>query len=163
MIALPFFLLLFAILETAMMLWTSEVLEEAVTNASRTLLTGDSHTRYASTDAAVNTKAFRDDICNYAPAFIECGKLKIDVRSYASFAGAAGGAPSGGTLDTSGFGYNQPLPGQIVVVRGALEFSPIFTKWSSAFAELGGGKFALLGSAAFRTEPYTAPTKAPST
>src|SRR5687767_4432546 len=62
LIALPFFLLFFAIVETVMMLWTNEVLEEAVSEASRRLLTGASHARYAGS-ASSNTEAFKNDIC----------------------------------------------------------------------------------------------------
>ena len=39
MVATPFFALLFAIIETALVFWTTQVLETAVTNASRRVYT----------------------------------------------------------------------------------------------------------------------------
>lgn len=157
-IAMPFFMLLAAIVETAMMLWTSQVLEESVSVASRSLLTGKSQTEYAG-NAAANTEAFRQKICQNASALVDCAKLKVDVRSYGSFATAKTGtdgasAIKGGALDTTGFGYNQPAAEQIVVVRAVLEYSLFFTQWSSALANIGSGKRAIVASSTFRTEPY---------
>jgi pilus assembly protein Flp/PilA len=163
LIAGPFFLLFFAIVETVVMLWTNAVLEEAVSEASRRLLTGASHARYTGS-ASANTEAFTNDICNYATGFINCEKLKVDVKSYSSFASAEIGSPlSGGLIDTSSFAYRQPQPGDIVVVRGVLEYTSLFSQWSDVFVTSDGNRRALVASAAFRTEPYTAPVPPPTT
>jgi pilus assembly protein Flp/PilA len=156
LIAGPFFLLFFAIVETVMMLWTNAVLEQAVSEASRAVLTGTSRTRYTAEDSAANTRAFTQAICNYAPGFIDCERLRVDVRSYASFEeAAAGSAPSNGVLNTSSFAYRQPRAGEIVVVRGVLEYSAFLTQWSNVFASDDGSRRVLVASTAFRTEPFT--------
>lgn len=157
-VAMPFLMLLAAIVETALMFWTSEVLEEAVSAASRSLLTGQSQTLYKGSSAD-QTKAFKATVCNNAPALIDCDKLMIDVRSYASFGGATTGTSDsnpvkGGALDTTGFGFNQPAAEQIVVVRAALEYTLFFTQWSSALANIGVGKRAIVASTTFRSEPF---------
>lgn len=157
LVALPFFMLLAAIIEMALMLWTSQVLEEGVAQASRSLLTGQSQTLYKGS-AATNTDAFRNAVCASGTGLIDCTKLQIDVRSHTSFATAktgTGSAVSGGALNTAGFGYSQPQPNQIVVVRAVLEYPLFFTQWSSALADLTGGKRAIVASSAFRTEPFT--------
>jgi len=162
----PFLALLLAIIETALMFWTNQILEDAVTQASRTLLTGQSRDLYpaASDDpsepgAPTNTTKFRDAVCANAPALVDCTKVQIDVRSYASFAGAQAGTSgsnpvAGGALNTAGFKYNQTGPGQIVVVRAVLEYDLLFTKWSTALANIGAGKRALVASTTFRSEPF---------
>jgi len=157
-VAFPFLLLLTAIIEIAMMLWTSQVLEEAVSVTSRTLLTGQSRTVYAGT-GPVNTEAFRQNVCNGAAPLIDCSKLKIDVRSYGSFAAAKAGTDGSspikaGALDTTGFGYTAPGAEQIVVVRAVLEYTLFMTQWSSALANIGNGKRAIVASTTFRTEPF---------
>jgi Flp pilus assembly protein TadG len=161
-IATPFLMLLAAILETALMFWTSQVLEEGVAQASRALLTGQAQTLYKGT-ASANATAFKNAICANGPGLIDCTKVTIDVRSYASFAsantGTAASSPvSGGALNTTGYGFTQPLPGQIVVVRAVLEYQLIFTEWSSALANLGTGKRAIVASTTFRAEPFTVPS-----
>lgn len=162
-VAAPFLMLIAAIVETAMMLWTSQVLEESVSTTARSLLTGQSRTLYpGGNDAAgkaANAEAFRNKVCAEASALVDCSKLKIDVRSYGSFASAKTGTAAtnpikGGALDTSDFGYNAPAAEQIVVVRAVLEYSLFFTDWSSALANIGPGKRALVASATFRTEPF---------
>ncbi|WNJ90430.1 TadE/TadG family type IV pilus assembly protein [Bosea sp. 685] len=161
-ITTPFLMMLAGILETALMFWTSQALEEGVAQASRTLLTGQSQTLYKSAVAGANATAFKNAICASAPGLVDCTKVTIDVRSYASFAtantGTTASSPvSGGALNTTGYGYTQPLPGQIVVVRAVLEYQLIFTQWTSALANLGSGKRAIVASTTFRAEPFTVP------
>lgn len=159
-VALPFFALLFAIFETALMFWTNEVLEESLSQASRRLLTGQAVSRYTSSNPAVNAQAFRDDICAVAPmGLIDCSKLFVDVKVYASFAGAGTGTGSpiaNGALNTNGFSYNQPQPGQIVVARAVLDYNLFLTSWaSSSLANIGSGHRALVATTTFRAEPFT--------
>ncbi|HEV7257522.1 MAG TPA: TadE/TadG family type IV pilus assembly protein [Bosea sp. (in: a-proteobacteria)] len=165
-IAFPFLLVLAAILETAMMFWTSQTLEEAVSQTSRRLLTGESHTRYTGTSAA-NTVAFRNDVCAASSALVDCSKLVIDVRTYNSFANAKTGIDgsnpiSAGGLNTTGFGFNQSQPQQIVVVRAVLEYPLFFTTWSSSLVNIGSGRRGIVATTAFRAEPFNAPA-APAT
>lgn len=160
MVALPFFALLFAIFETALMFWTNEVLEESLSQASRRLLTGQAVSRYTSSNPAVNAQAFRNDICAVAPmGLIDCSKLFVDVKVYASFASAGTGTTSpiaSGALNTNGFSYNQPQPGQIVVARAVLDYNLFLTGWaSSSLANIGSGHRALVATTTFRAEPFT--------
>jgi Flp pilus assembly protein TadG len=165
-ISVPFLMLLAAILETALMFWTSQVLEEAVSQTSRRLLTGEALARYTGTGSA-NTAKFREDVCANSPSLVDCSKLVIDVRTYSSFAGAKSGVDgsnpiSAGGLNTTGFGYNAPQPQQIVVVRAVLEYPLFFTYWSESLANIGSGRRGIVASATFRTEPFNVPA-APAT
>jgi Flp pilus assembly protein TadG len=162
MIAVPFFSLLFAIFEMALMFWTNEILEESLSQASRRLLTGQAISRYTSSNPAVNAQAFRDDICALAPAgLVDCSKLYVDVKLYSSFASANSGTGSvtaGGALNTTGFTYNQPQPGQIIVARAVLDYKLFLTSWASAaLANIGTGRTALIATTTFRAEPFVAP------
>lgn len=160
-VALPFLMILWAIFETALMFWTNQVLEEALSQASRSVLTGQSRSLYTSSNPAMNAAAFRDAVCARAPlGMIDCNKLSIDVRSYGSFSGASSGTASsnpiaGGMLDTSSFSYSQPDSNQIVVIRAVLDYKLFLTSWASAsLANIGDGRRGLIASVAFRTEPF---------
>ncbi|HEY5796285.1 MAG TPA: TadE/TadG family type IV pilus assembly protein [Bosea sp. (in: a-proteobacteria)] len=166
MIAMPFFMVLAAIFETAMLFWTSQVLDEAVSQTSRRLLTGEAQTRYTG-NSAKNTQDFKNDVCAAAPAMVDCSKLVIDVRAYSSFANAKTGTDgsnpiSAGGLNTTGFGFNQSQPQQIVVVRAVLEYPLFFTYWSESLVNIGSGRRGIVASMAFRAEPFNAPA-APAT
>jgi Flp pilus assembly protein TadG len=159
-VGVPFLMMLWAIFETALMFWTTQVLEESLSQASRSILTGESRSLYKGT-AAANATAFRDAICAEAPlGLIDCSKLAIDVRPYASFndasAGTAASNPiAGGTLDLRGFGYAPPTGDQIVVVRAVLDYPLFLTGWASkGLANIGAGHRAIVASTAFRTEPF---------
>ena len=162
-VAVPFFALLFAIFETALMFWTNQVLEESLSQASRSLVTGQSQYRYTSNSPAANATKFRDDICALAPmGLIDCSKLAVDVRVYDSFAnaksGSAGSNPlSNGQLDTSKFSYAQPQKNEIVVVRAVLDYKLFLTSWASAgLVDIAGSnRHVIVASTAFRAEPFT--------
>lgn len=164
LVAMPFLLVVFTIIETALMLWTNQVLEDAVTQASRTLLTGESVAIYSTPSnplphaAKTSTEAFRREVCAQAPALVDCEKLRVDVRSYATPAEAQADIAkrnplSGTTLNTSDFSYNQPGTRQIVVVRAALRYSLYVTGWTNSLADIDGGERAIMAIATFRSEP----------
>ncbi len=162
-VAAPFFALLFAIIETALMFWTNQVLEESLSQVSRSLVTGQSRTLYTGATGAVNAVKFRDNICALAPMkLIDCSKLYVDVRVYNSFAAASSGSSSsnpvaGGTLNTNGFTYVQPQGNDIVVVRAVLDYQLFLTSWASvALANIGEGRRGIVVSMAFRAEPFVA-------
>lgn len=174
-IAMPFFALFFAIIEVALMFWTNQELETAVSQISRQVLTGESRDRYTNENASENTEAFKKDICARASVLVrDCvGKLSVDVRIYSSFDQAGRGATAGipvrnGALDTTGFGYTQPGGGQIVVVRAVLAYPVLFAGWSEALVNITAnseGKLvkerALIASTAFRTEPFLSSAPGP--
>ncbi|KRE11897.1 hypothetical protein ASE63_19315 [Bosea sp. Root381] len=157
-IAFPFLFVLAAIFETALMFWTSQVLDEAVSRTSRQLLTGEANNRFTGNPAA-NTAAFRNEICAEARILVDCSKVTIDVRSFSSFGDAKSGVDasnpiSAGGLNTTGFGFNQPQAEQIVVVRAVLEYRLIFTLWSESLVNIGSGRRGIVATTAFRTEPF---------
>jgi Flp pilus assembly protein TadG len=160
-VAVPFFALLFAIFETALMFWTNQVLEESLSQVSRSLITGQSRSIYTASTGPANAAKFRDNICQLAPmGLIDCAKLAVDVRVYSSFADASSGTSgsnpiAGGNLNTSSFSYTQPQKNDIVVVRAVLDYKLFLTSWASAaLANIGTGRRGLIASTAFRAEPF---------
>jgi Flp pilus assembly protein TadG len=154
MVALPFFMVLFAIIETAMIFFTSQVLETAVANASRVIRTGQAVAKYPNPATALAN--FKNDVCANVTKLVDCqGALQIDVKSFTSFAAAdAAATTSGGNLDTSAFGYQVPGPSQIFVIRAVLAYPLYVPTWNHGLATLNGNKRAIVASAAFRTEPF---------
>ena len=152
MLALPFLSLVFAIFETSMVHMTSQVLQTAVTEASRKIMTGQAQ------KGSFTAQDFKNEVCKNVKAFFNCpNDLKVDVQSFASFAAASvPPAPiKNGGLDSSGFGYSPGGPNQIVVVRAALEYKLVVPSMiSNTMANLSGSKLLIMASAAFKNEPY---------
>ncbi len=155
-VALPFFALMFAIIETAMMFWSSQVLEEAVSTSARKILTGEHQTLYPNPTIA-GTK-LKEAVCARVVAIFDCNAaVKIDVQTFTSYANAQANSVNAGAMDTSTFAFNPVGPNQITLVRAAMEYSLLFPSFNNSMANLTSGKRAIVASIAFRTEPYPIP------
>jgi Flp pilus assembly protein TadG len=87
LLALPFFTIVFAILETAMVFFASQVLDSAVEDASRMVRTGRAQ-------AADYTMAdFRNYLCGYTFNLFDCSQIKITVKTISKFADASVNPP----------------------------------------------------------------------
>lgn len=87
MVAIPFLMLLFGIIGVGLFFFTTFSLENAVEKASRQIRTGQA------IKASKTAKDFKDDVCAFAPPFIDCdNNMRVMVNSSNSFTGAAAGA-----------------------------------------------------------------------
>lgn len=156
-VAIPFFALLFAIIETALTFWTTQVLETAVSNASRQIYTGQFQTANSTTtDPSQLATKFRDEVCKSIVALFTCDKIQIDVRSADAFPGSKPSSPlTNGAIDPAKFGkYEPPAPNKVVIVRAAVEWPVFVSLLNPNQANLANGNRLLMGTATFRTEPY---------
>jgi Flp pilus assembly protein TadG len=154
LISVPFFMLLMSTVEMALMLWTSQQMEEAVFQGSRTMLTGESRALYS--NPATAQQMFRDTLCANMTLISDCAsRLQVDVQAFASFATAtSNSAINSGALNTAAFGFQPATPSTIIVVRAVLSYPLTMSTWSQAFANLSNGDRALMANIAFRTEPF---------
>ena len=170
LVAIPFVALLFAIFQTVLVLFTGQVLDTALQDTSRLIMTGN-----AQSMTAANFATGPNGVCSRVPALFNCaaaynaGTLQIDIRTPSSFANAVLTPPtiSGNTLNWGTPNgkplYTNPGPGQIVVVRAAL-LTPIYMSfpatflginWDSGLKSAGSStSHLLLSTAAFVTEPF---------
>src|SRR5258707_2677656 len=88
LVAPMFFALLFAIIETALMFFASQVLETITQNSARVVLTGQAQSGSV-TACAVNSVStpctqatFKAYVCSQIPALFDCNSLVVDVKSY---------------------------------------------------------------------------------
>ncbi len=78
-LALPFFTIIFAILETTMVFLASQVLDSAVEDASRMIRTGRAQA------ANYDMDDFRDLMCGYTFNLFDCSAIRIKVAKINSF------------------------------------------------------------------------------
>lgn len=81
-LALPFFTLIFAIIETAMMFFAQQVLDSAVEDASRMVRTGQAQAQ------GYDISAFRNYMCGYTFNLFNCSNIVIKVQTLSSFSAA---------------------------------------------------------------------------
>lgn len=159
LIAAPFFFMMMMIVETAMVFWTRQVLQEATFQASRTILTGRSQTLFPGTPQQ-QTDGFRDAICERMQMSSDCAsRLLIDVQPLVSFPGSISSMVSSGQIDPTNFAMRPVQPSQIVIVRAAYRVPVITSGFFGTMSRLTSGPNAgqnvLESVVAFRTEPFS--------
>ncbi len=160
MIAMPFFGLLFSIFETATDFYINATLQTAVTAAARDILTGQAQTANYSSAADFINKALcgGGTIARRVPAFMNCTRIKVDVRPAAAFAGMDMSKPvHSGALDTSSWSYNPGTNNQLIVVRAVYTVPIVTSIFGTANTVIVAGSSwpqrVLLATAAFKNEP----------
>ncbi len=150
MVALPFFALLFAILETAVVFFAGQILETGVYNASRLIRTGQAQ------QSGFSDADFKDEVCANFYGVIDCedGGLVLDVRTHVNF-----DVDLELPIDEDGnFTFTpQYDPGQrndIVVVRAFIEWPTIVPALGNDLSNLSNGNRLIAAAAAFRNEPF---------
>lgn len=154
LIAVPFFLIVMATVQTAIVFMAQQQLETVTEEASRLVLTNQA--------SGMSASDFGQKVCAVPGATImfACGKFMVNVQNYGggtSFSGASTSAPTI-TFDRNGnvtnsWTFNPGGVGSIVVVQIMYQW-PIFLKpFGYNLSNLSNGNRLLLATAVFRNEP----------
>ena len=166
MVATPFLMFLFGIINVGLLYFTTFSLENATETTARYIRTGQAKT------AGWTQDQFRTQLCNRLPAFIQgssndCPNLRVDVQVIADGttpAPASGTATttSGGTTTTS-LKANSAMSYPATFAGGQICVVTAFYQWDLAkvlpFMHLGtpslnGGARLIQAMSAFKSEPY---------
>jgi Flp pilus assembly protein TadG len=149
LVAPVFFALLFAIIETAIMFFASQVLETITQDSARMILTGQAQT------AAYTQAQFQTYVCSQIPALFTCGNVYVDVESYSSFTTVSINSQIDASKNfINNMQYSPGGPGDIVVVRLFYQWPLFVTGLGYNISNLSGNQRLLSATAAFRNEPY---------
>ncbi|MEQ1863802.1 MAG: TadE/TadG family type IV pilus assembly protein [Micropepsaceae bacterium] len=152
-VALPFFLLIYAIVDVSLIFFASTTLENGLIAAARQIRTGEAQA------ANMTTAQFRELVCNQISMLLGCdGRLGIDVRQFAGF----GGVVLPPALDENGnlsgnMAFQPGTAGDVVVVRAFYTWPMLTPTVGIQFANMSGGHRLLEASIAFRNEPFNGP------
>lgn len=154
LISLPFMVLIFGILELALVFLAATTLENAVENASRKIRTGEFQT-----SAASNKSDFKALVCGGMTWLgADCGaNLTVDVRTFSNFASLANNDPlPASTFTEAQTCWSPGQPGDIVLVRAYYKWKLFTPVLDGALQNMGGGTGTRLISmaTAFRNEPF---------
>ena len=151
LVSVPFFFLIFGLMEVCLIFIMASVLEHALGEASRKIRTGQAQ------DKAFTKVEFRNEVCSKFYNLLECDdRLYIDVRSLDKFSTADLTTPIGGDgeIDDSDFKYDPGSANDIVAVRVLYEWK-LMTPWiSTPLANLPNNRHLLQANAVFRNEPF---------
>ena len=151
MVAAPFFLLIFGLLEVCVLFIVSTIMEHAVVEASRQIRTGQAQ------ESGFNEQNFRTSVCDRLMDMLDCdAKLHIDVKSLDGFSSVNIDMPidEEGKFDDDGFTYDPGGPNEIVAVRIFYEWSLLTPLMTAPLANMEGSKYLVQANAVFRNEPF---------
>lgn len=162
LVALPFFALLFAIIETAIVFFAGQVLETGVQDAGRQIYTHQLQDKTLS-DAEKKT-AFQKDLCDRVKVLFSCSdtaKLDVDVQFYAPGVAITITDPiTAGSYNGGSLKFILPPAGSAatVVVRGFYQWPMIVTGLGYNISNIARGsdsysKRLLAATTAFHVEP----------
>jgi Flp pilus assembly protein TadG len=154
LIAFPFFGLMMAIIETALVFFASQTLETAASDSARLILTGQAQS------AGMTAAKFKEAACTRIFALFNCAaELRVDVRTYTTFNDLKTGN-SNKLTDANGklienFAFQPGTASQVVSVRLIYPFPVIVTKFFDfGLGNMAEGKRLLVATVAFRNEPF---------
>ncbi len=149
LVAPLFFALLFAIIETALMFFASQVLETITQNSARMIFTSQAQTQ------GFTATQFKTYVCGQIPALFNCSNVYVDVESYSSFSSITLNTQidSNGNFINNNMQYSPGGPGSIVVVRVFYPWQLFVTGLGFNMSNLTGNQRLLVATAAFQNEP----------
>lgn len=151
-VALPFLILLFALLELGSVFMVSTTLEDATDRAARKIRTGEFQT-----SSAQSKQDFINEVCNRMSVFqATCSaNLYVDVRTFENFTTAsAAPAITGENFDPDNTCWSTGAPTDIVLVRTFLAWKLYTPLLDASLQNMSGGKRLIGAVATFRNEPY---------
>lgn len=161
LVAPVFFALLFAIIESALMFFASQVLETATQNSARMVLTGQQQNGQLPlmspcSSSDTTAQKFKCYVCSQIPALFDCSGIYVDVESYPSFSSVSidDHIDAAGNFNASGMQFTPGGAGDIVVVRVFYQWPLFVTGLGYNIANLSGNKRLLVATAAFKNEPF---------
>jgi Flp pilus assembly protein TadG len=150
LIALPFIALMFAIIETALVFFAGQAMENAVANTARLVRTGQAQ------EQGLSASQFKQRICDQIMALFNCeGGLYVDVDTFTTFDSINLAKPvdDDGNLKTD-FKFEPGHGGDIVVIRAFYEWPVLIRLLGLNLSNMSNGTHLLSATAAFRNEPF---------
>ena len=157
-IATPFFVLLFGIIELGMVFMVSLTLQNATDNAARKIRTGAFQTGGSAAKADFKTLVCSSMSWLSAPC---SSKLTVAVQTFANFTAAGTSGPAAAaTFNPNNTCFTTGQPGDIVLVRAYNQWDVFTPLLDASLVNMGAGSGKRLISAAtsFRNEPYSTQT-----
>jgi Flp pilus assembly protein TadG len=150
MIGVPFFMMLFAIIETGLVFFAQQALETATQDTARLIMTGQAQ------NAGYSQTQFKTALCGNLASFFDCTNgIYINVTNSASFGALAPTTPIDGSGNfVNNFTYSPGGAGAIVLVQTFYMWPLFVTGLGYNIANVNGHYRLLAATAAFRNEPF---------
>ena len=150
-VALPFFFMMFSVLELALVFVLDSVMENATIETGRLVRTGQADAQN------FTATAFKTSLCSRMSIFSSgcAAKVTVDVRRIPQFTNPNVPDPLGGaSFNPNAAAYDGGDPGDIMLVRAWYQHTLLTPFLAQGLSKLNDGKAYLTATTAFRNEPY---------
>lgn len=149
MLALPFCLMIFGILELALIFVTDSVLTNATMETGRLVRTGQASAQ------AMTAEEFKNSLCSRMSVFSpDCaGRATVDVREIPQFATTPPDPTASGVFSADDLTYTNGAPGNLMLVRVWYRHPLLTSFLAQGLSRLNDGSALLTATTAFRNEP----------
>ena len=168
LVAPLFFALLFAIIETAIMFFASQVLESITQEAARMVMTGQAQNGQVSECGGTpcTQATFKKHVCDQIPAgLFNCNLIYVDVENYPNYQSITLPTPidsHGNFVNNTAYNpgassacsNNSSCSNSIVVVRLYYAWQLFVTGLGYNISNMSGNQRLLMATAVFRNEPF---------
>ena len=146
LIVTPFVALIFAILQTGLVLYLDQSLQTATNRAGRMVMTGEA--------GSMNQAAFQAAVCGNLPSYFRCANVWVDLKSAGTFSSLNTTAPtptynSQGQI-TNSWSFSQGARGDVAILRVMYRW-PILS--SLGAGSQPNGDVLMVGTTVFQNEP----------
>lgn len=150
MVALPFFFMIFAVMQLGLLFVIDSVLENATLSAARLIRTGEASTRN------LTAAQFKTELCSHMSVFsTECAsRATVDVRTITQFRNQTLPDPVVNGQLPANPPYTNGTTSSLILVRVWYKQPLIAPTMFQAMSRLSSGETLLSMTTAFRTEPY---------
>ena len=154
LLALPFFSIIGAILETSVVFLSGQMLHSAAQDASRLIRTGQLQSS--------TIEDFRSDMCDRLYGLFDCSKLHIEVQTLTSFSAANVTPPVNFACSTKeeceewtrNEAYTPGIQSSIMIVQVYYKWPTLLNIGGMTLATLASGERVLGAATVFRNEPF---------
>jgi hypothetical protein len=103
----------------------------------------------------MSSSQFQQQVCNHATALFNCSGLYVNVQTFATFSSVSMTNPvSNGKIKTGLLQFAPGGDGDIVVVQTFYQWPVVLGPLGFNLANMNGNTLLLVGTAAFRNEPF---------
>ena len=149
-IVAPVFLaIVFATLETGLAFFAQQTLQTAASQAARLIMTGQAQNQ------GLTASQFQHYVCQHLSTSFNCANVYVNIQTFSSFSSVSMLNPvQNNSFDSSKMAFSPGGPGDIEVVQVFYQWPVMLAPLGFDLANVGGNKRLLVGTAAFRNEPY---------
>lgn len=148
-VAIPFFITLYAIVQISILYFAESMLETGVAEAARMIRTGQAQA------AGMDEDAIRTLVCSHVYGLIDCSNgLVVDVRAFPSFGSVSVPSAIGDDGEIAAGAYDAGAGGEVVIFRVFYAYKLPIPDTVTGISNMSSGRRLMAATAAFRNEPF---------